>query len=277
MSDVRNALTPAELIARLGGAGQPLVFDVRRRQTVDAVGRMVAGARWRPHDKAAEWGRSLPAAADVVVYCVHGHEVSQAAAALLRSLGLKAGYLLGGFEAYTAAGGPSIGIGARPDCDITPSHWITRERPKVDRIAVPWLVRRFVDPDAVIHYVAPDRVAAVAEEIGAIPFDIDGVEYSHEGERCSFDTCIARLGIADDALMHLARIVRGADTARLDLEPECAGLLAAALGISSAAADDRQALAAGMVIYDALYAWVRFARAERHNWPADWQAARPRA
>jgi hypothetical protein len=209
-----------------------------------------------------------------VVYCAHGHEVSQAAAARLRALGLKARFLDGGFDAYVAAGGATISRSARPDCDETPSEWVTRERPKVDRIACPWLVRRFVDPDAVFHYVDPTHVAATAKQLGAIPYDFDGIEYSHDGELCSFDTMLARLGIEEEALPLMARIVRGADTARLDLEPECAGLLATALGISRAFEDDLAALEAGMVVYDAMYSWLRFARAERHNWPADWRTSR---
>jgi rhodanese-related sulfurtransferase len=272
MSLTLSAMAASDLIARLGTAAAPLVFDVRRRPVFEAAERLVAGARWRDPARAAVWGRDVEPGREIVVYCVHGHEVSQAAAALLQSIGRRARYLDGGFDAHRAAGGPTIARAARPDCDAAPSHWITRERPKVDRIACPWLVRRFVDPDAVIHYVAADRVAAVANEIGAIPFDIDGVVYSHDGELCSFDTCIARLGIEDAHLAHLARIVRGADTARLDLEPECAGLLAMALGLSRLHADDRAALEAGLTVYDALYAWVRSARAETHNWPADWSA-----
>ncbi|MEC9367904.1 MAG: chromate resistance protein ChrB domain-containing protein, partial [Pseudomonadota bacterium] len=148
------------------------------------------------------------------------------------------------------------------------SQWVTRERPKIDRLACPWLIRRFLDPDAVIHYVAPDLVKEVARETGGIPFDVDGVEYGHEGEFCSFDTLISKFGIDDPNLLHLARIVRGADTARLDMEPQCAGLLAIALGISAGHSNDHEALGVGMAVYDALYAWTRFARSETHNWPS---------
>jgi len=263
----KSVISAAQLIGRIGSAAAPLIFDVRRQATFEAADRMVAGARHRPHHQAGEWGRALPVDVEIVVYCVHGHEVSQAACAQLRAAGRKARYLEGGFEAYIAAGGPTRLRDAEATCQAVPSQWVTRERPKVDRIACPWLIRRFVDPDAVIHYVAPDRLRDVARELGAIPFDVDGVDFSHEGELCSFDAFITRFGIEDAALGHMARIVRGADTARPGLEPECAGLLALALGISSLHADDHEALRAGMTIYDALYGWIRFARAETHNWP----------
>ena len=268
MSTAVSAMTTAELAHRLGTRRAPLVFDVRRSTAFQAAERMIAGARWRDHRDAQSWGLSLPVDVDIVVYCAHGHEVGQSACASLRSIGRRARYLDHGFDGFLAAGGPTVRKQARPDCDARPSQWVTRERPKIDRLACPWLIRRFVDPDAVIHYVAPDRVQGVAAEIGAIPFDIEGVDYAHVGERCSFDTFIEKLGIEEPGLLHLARIVRGADTARLDLEPQCAGLLALALGISVSHDDDQEALATGMAVYDALYAWVRFARTETHNWPA---------
>ena len=132
----------------------------------------------------------------------------------------------------------------------------------------PWLIRRFIDPFAVFHFVPAQWVKDVAEELDAIPFDIEDVHYSHRGETCTFDTLIAEFAIADPALAHLARIVRGADTARLDLEPQSAGLLAISLGLSAIEADDIRQLEAGMPIYDALYGWCRHATGERHNWPA---------
>lgn len=264
----KSARTVEELRRRIGSAASPLMFDVRRRPSFETAERMIAGARYRPHDLVRDWGRALPAEAEIVVYCVHGHEVSQAACAALQAMGRKASYLEGGFEAWLAAGGATR-LREVSELDAgEPSQWVTRERPKVDRIACPWLIRRFIDPEAVLHYVAPERLHDVARALGAIPFDVDGVEFSHDGELCSFDAFIARFGVDDPALRHMARIVRGADTARLDLEPQCAGLLALALGASSLYDSDQEALAAGMTIYDALYAWIRFARAEQHNWPS---------
>ncbi len=139
-----------------------------------------------------------------------------------------------------------------------PSRWITRERPKVDRIACPWLVRRFVDPDAEFLYVAADQVTAVAERTGAIPYDMPGVAaFGHAGERCSFDAFIERFGLTDPALQRLALIVRGADTGRPELTPQSPGLLALSQGLSAICPDDQRMLEHGMVVYDALYAWCR--------------------
>ncbi|MFZ5668744.1 MAG: chromate resistance protein ChrB domain-containing protein [Pseudomonadota bacterium] len=148
-----------------------------------------------------------------------------------------------------------------------PTRWITREKPKIDRIACPWLVTRFVDPDATFLFAPADRVVEEAEAREATPFDIPGVPFSHEGDLCSFDAFIARFDLNDPALTRLACIVRGADTGRLDLEPECAGLLAVSLGVSAMAEDDHDALAKGFPVYDALYAWARRAGDETHGWP----------
>ena len=244
-------------------------IDVRRREAFDASPRVIAGATWRDHRDAAAWGSALPADLDLVVYCAHGHAVSQAATALLHAAGRRGRYVAGGFAAYVAAGGTTVLRGVVPAAaDGGPSRWVTRERPKVDRIGCPWLLRRFVDPQARIFYVAPDQVQEAARELAAVPFDIDGVEFSHRGELCSFDTFLDRFGLEDAALRHVARIVRGADTARLDLEPQAAGLLAMALGLSAVYENDHAALAAGMAFYDGLYGWARFARGETHNWPA---------
>lgn len=144
---------------------------------------------------------------------------------------------------------------------------ITRERPKIDRIACPWLIRRFIDPDAEFLYVPASDVLRVATETGATPYDIPGVEMTHVGERCSFDAFIARHALHDPALQQLATIVRGADTSRLDLAPQSAGLYAVSLGLSQVFKDDHEMLRHGMVIYDALYAWCKACQAETHNWP----------
>jgi hypothetical protein len=144
--------------------------------------------------------------------------------------------------------------------------WVTRERPKIDRVACPWLVARFIDADAEFLFERPEDVARVARETGAIPYDVEGVELSHDGPQCSFDAFLAKYHLDDPALADLARIVRGADTDQLDLTPQCAGLLAISLGLSRLFSDDHEQLQHGFVIYDALYAWLREARLERHNW-----------
>jgi hypothetical protein len=144
--------------------------------------------------------------------------------------------------------------------------WVTREHPKIDRIACPWLVARFIDPDAEFLYVPAADVLKVAQETGAIPYDIPGVEYGHAGELCSFDAFIRIHQLVDPALDELALIVRGADTARLDLAPQCAGLLAHSLGLSALFPDDHEMLRHGMAMYDAYFAWIKQARGETHSW-----------
>jgi hypothetical protein len=145
--------------------------------------------------------------------------------------------------------------------------WVTRERPKIDRIACPWLIARFIDKQAEFLYVPADQVRAVAEQAGAIPYDIPGVEMTHVGELCSFDTFLNKYQLNDPALRQLAVIVRGADTARMDLAPQCAGLMALSLGLSHNFTDDHEMLRHGMVMYDALYAWCQSCQSEQHGWP----------
>ena len=144
--------------------------------------------------------------------------------------------------------------------------WITRERPKIDRVACPWLVARFIDTEAEFLFVPADRVRTEAAATGATPYDVPGVELTHDGPLCSFDAFLKKYALTDPALHHLAVIVRGADTARLDLAPQCAGLLAVSLGLSHNYSDDHEQLKQGFVVYDALYSWLRHARDERHDW-----------
>jgi hypothetical protein len=145
--------------------------------------------------------------------------------------------------------------------------WITRERPKIDRIACPWLIRRFIENEPEFLFVPVEKVFEVATETGAIPYDIPGAELSHVGELCSFDAFLSRYELKDPALQHLAIIVRGADTGRLDLTPQSPGLLAISLGLSHCHQDDHEMLRHGMVLYDALYAWCRSLTGETHGWP----------
>jgi hypothetical protein len=145
--------------------------------------------------------------------------------------------------------------------------WVTRERPKIDRIACPWLIARFIDEQPEFLYVPSDRVRAVAEETSATPYDVPDVELSHVGDLCSFDAFLSKYGLDDPALHQLATIVRGADTSRLELTPQSAGLFAISLGLSANFADDHEMLGHGMVMYDALYAWCRDRQGETHNWP----------
>ena len=150
--------------------------------------------------------------------------------------------------------------------------WITRERPKIDRIACPWLIARFIDPAPEFWYVPANEVVKMAAEIGATPYDIPGVEMTHVGELCSFDAFLKKYQLVEPALVQLAEIVRGADTSRLDLSPQSAGLYAISLGLSRRFADDHEMLRHGMIMYDALYAWCLDCQGETHNWPPKMEA-----
>jgi hypothetical protein len=155
--------------------------------------------------------------------------------------------------------------------------WITRERPKIDRVACPWLIARFIDEQAEFLFVPPNEVSQLARESGAVPYDVEGVDLSHEGPLCSFDAFLTKYQLHDPALATLAAIVRGADTDRLDIAPQCAGLLAISLGLSRLFQDDHEQLRHGFVVYDALYAWLRDARFERHSWNPQRLASLPGA
>jgi hypothetical protein len=147
-------------------------------------------------------------------------------------------------------------------------HWVTRERPVIDRIACPWLIARFIDKQPEFLFAPPDQVARVAEETGATPYDVPGVELTHVGEGCSFDAFVSKYGLErDPAIVTIAAIVRGADTDRHDLTPQSAGLLAISMGLRDVTPDDHEVLKYGFVIYDALYAWASRRKAEAHNWP----------
>jgi rhodanese-related sulfurtransferase len=253
-------ISVSELRARIGTAAAPLLVDVRRRPVYDADDRVLPAAAWRDHMAVDDW--APPPGTEVVAYCAHGHNVSQLCVSRLRALGVPARTLAGGIDDWRAAGGPTILKAPRA------ARWVTRILPKIDRIACPWFIRRFVDPAAELLFVDAAYVADVAEELGAVPYDIPGVDFSHDGEKCSFDAFLARFGINDPALHALAGIIRGADTGRPDLAPEAAGLLAVSLGISAlSGGDDAAALERGFAVYDALYAWQRRAAAETHGWP----------
>ncbi len=260
----------ADKLSRLiGTANCPAIIDVRP----DADELLPASLR-HSAEGVSEWACTLTGQR-VVVSCVHGLERSAGVAALLRSEGVDAEILEGGFAAWKDGGLPVIDAAKLPQRDTAGrTVWVTRARPKVDRIACPWLIRRFVDPAAVFLFVAPTEVAGVAERFGATPFDVEGVFWSHRGELCTFDTMVEELGLSSiDALQRLAVIVRGADTARPEIAPQSAGLLAASLGLSRMYADDLEQLEAGMLLYDAFHRWCRDATDETH----DWVSHKPRA
>lgn len=262
-----NSLTPDTLFTLIGTADCPAIVDARTDEDFAADPRLVPAAVRRPGLAAAQWAGDF-AGRQVVVYCDRGLKISEGAAAWLRHNGARASNLAGGFQAWRAAGLPLVPEDSLPPRDsLGRTVWVTRARPKVDRIACPWLIRRFVDPSAVFLFVAPQEVAAVADRFGATPFDIDGVTWGHHGDNCSFDAMVEHFGLATGAMLRLADIVRGADTARLDLAPEAAGLRAASLGLSCLYRDDLEQLEAAMILYDALYRWARDAAKETRNRP----------
>lgn len=244
--------TPQDLYRQIGTAAAPLVIDVRRSDAFDADDGLIVGAIRRLPEDVERWRRDLPPGRDVVVYCAKGQEVGRDTAAALAAAGIGAAYLEGGMARWR-----ELGLPTRRRIGSGPSRWVTRERPKVDRIACPWLVRRFVDPEAEFIYVPSDAVRDTAARLGGTPYDIPGVEFGHVGAFCSFDAFIRIYGIADPALDRLALIVRGADTGHPELTPQSPGLLALSQGLSANFADDHEMLAHGMVVYDALYAWCR--------------------
>jgi rhodanese-related sulfurtransferase len=250
------AISADSLRKSLASDHPPIVIDVRRAERFRDSTYLLKGSLRRDPEKIAAWKGSLPKAASVVVYCVHGHEVSQNAA---KTLGAR--YLEGGIEAWRATGGELF---QKPG--NSSSRWVTRERPKIDRIACPWLIRRFIDPEAEFLYVPTPEVKAVAKAREAVPYDIPDVEFSHDGEKCSFDAFLDFYRLKDPALDELALIVRGADTNKLELAPQAPGLAALSLGLSRNFKDDHQMLEHGMVMYDALYAWCRDGKDEVHTW-----------
>jgi rhodanese-related sulfurtransferase len=264
-------ITPQQLWHAIGTPDAPVVLDVRRRDVYDDAASVIPTADWRAFNDVTSWAGALDRSAPIIVACRAGHELSQSVAAHLRAAGFRAAVLEGGYAAWTEAGLPLVSKASLDRlAPQRPSLWVTRRRPKIDRIACPWLIRRFVDREARILFVDPPDVAATARETGATPFDIEGIELSHEGERCSFDAMLRLFGLeSDPALARLALIVRGADTARPDIAPEAAGLHAVSLGLSVLAGDDDHGLLRrGFLIYDGLFAWLRHAAGERHNWPA---------
>ncbi len=263
-----------EQLARLVGTPKaPTILDVRREAVGAVDPRLLPGARALAEADLSLEGLARIAAGfqgPVVVVCAEGHRLSQGTAAWLRHEGVHAEYLMGGQAAWTAANLPLIDPGKITARDAQErSIWVTRSRPKIDRIACPWLIRRFIDPHAVFLFVAPAEVQGVAERFGAMPYDIEGVFWSHRDDLCTFDVVLAEFGLSTPALDRLALIVRGADTARPDLAPECAGLLAASLGLSRMYSDDLEQLEAGIALYDAFYRWARDATEEQHNWPTN--------
>ncbi len=265
-----TSITPEKLMKLLGRPDCPVLIDVCTEDDFACDPRLIPGAIRRSHTDIPSWAPEF-CGQDVVVICQKGLKLSEGTAAWLRHCGCDARNLEGGALGWASAGLPMVPVANIPVRGAGGGTlWVTRSRPKIDRIACPWLIRRFVDPAAVFLFVAPSEVRGVAERFGATPFDIEGDDqfWSHRGDLCTFDVMIAEFGLSSEPLQRLASIVRGADTASPDLAPEAAGLLAISLGLSRMFSNDLEQLDAGMPVYDALYRWCTDATGETHNWPA---------
>lgn len=253
-----NAITPAQLARLIGLPDAPALIDVRLAEDAAADPFLIPTAQpCIAQDITPLAGRQA------VVICQRGAKLSEGAAALLRAHGTPAEVLEGGHAAWRAAGLPMVPAALLGQTAL----WVTRHRPKIDRIACPWLIRRFIAPQARFLFVAPTEVAAIADRFGATPFDIEGVRFSHRGEGCSFDALLEDFGLQTEALDRLAGVIRAADTDRHDLSPQAAGLLALSVGLSRQFRDDLEQMEAALPLYDALYRWARDGHGEGHDWP----------
>ena len=247
-----DTIIVSQLMRLIGTPEAPVIVDVRIDTDHASDPRMLPASIRRDYRTVSTWADEY-AGRFVVVVCQRGQKLSQGVAAWLRHAGARAESLDGGFEAWVQGKGLLV----RPDHvperdDQGRTVWVTRARPKIDRVACPWLIRRFIDPSAVFLFVAPPEVVDVADRFRATPFDIEGIFWSHRGELCTFDVMVEEFGLHCEALDRLAVIVRAADTARLDLAPQAAGLLAASLGLSRMHKDDLVQLDASFSLYDAI-------------------------
>jgi rhodanese-related sulfurtransferase len=268
-----NSISADKLIRLIGTPKCPALVDVRSEEEFAVDPRLVPCSVRRACGAVFDWAAELRGRSAVII-CQDGLGLSGGVAALVRDAGVPAETLEQGFVGWANGNQPLI-----PADKLPPRNrqgrtlWVTRERPKIDRIACPWLIRRFVDPAALFMFVAPSDVLTVSETFDAAAFDVEGVFWSHRGATCTFDVMIEELGLASPPLLRLATIVRAADTGRLDLAPEAAGLLAASLGLSRMYADDLEQLEAGIALYDTFYRWCRDATNETHNWPTNKKGA----
>ena len=263
-----TAITVSKLSRLVGTPAAPFVIDFSADEDFDADPRLIPGSFRLSLDQVPLLTPEFRGS-KLIAVCCDGKTLSQSAAALFRAQGVSAENLEGGKFAWRDAGEPLVPLAKLPKVETgRQTLWVTRQRPKIDRIACPWLIRRFVDARAQFLFVAPSEVLSVADRMDATPFDVEGVFWSHRGERCTFDTMIEEFGLETEPLTRLAEIVRGADTDRHDLAPQAAGLLSISVGLSRMYRDDLEQLEAGMLIYDALYRWSRDAVDEGHDWPA---------
>lgn len=255
-----------DIYDQLGLNDAPLIIDVRSDSEFAQAQKIIPGALRYSESDVRHWSRKLPRTRTISIYGAKESASVESTATALLAVGFTTSVLAGGLEAWISSGHPTVK--ARQEYGVPGgSQWVTRERPKIDRLACPWLVRRFIDPSASFFYVPAHRVRAEAAALSAEPFDIADVTFSHRGPRCSFDAFLDEFELHDPVIDALANIVRAADTGTLSLSPEAPGLLAISLGLSATVGDDVLLLEHAMPIYDALYAWCKTARDETHSWP----------
>lgn len=263
-----NEISVLQLLRLIGLPDAPAIVDICIEPDFAEDPHLIPGSFRHAHTDITGLKARL-AGQRCVIVCQKGIKLSQGVAAWLRADGIRAEYLAGGMVAWRDhAQTMRIPAAALPPFVDGASLWVTRHRPKIDRIACPWLIRRFIDAQARFLFVSPSEVLAVADRFGAVPFDVEGVDFSHQAEMCSFDSLLDAFGLHSDTLDRMALVIRAADTNRHDLSPEAAGLLALSVGLSRQFKDDQAQLAQGLMIYDALYRWARDGSDEGHDWPA---------
>lgn len=242
----------------LGSRRWPRTIDVRRRNAFELAPSILPGSVWHDHRAAVEWGREYRDAPWVVVYCAHGEQLSQASAAVLRSAGVNASFLEGGFSAWHSLNAPTIARAKVANLGPErPSRWVTATQPTVNQLACPWFVRRFIEPNALFHFVAAEHVAAVAQEIGAVAFNVSGSPFPPDPSGTPLEAMVSFFDVSDPALQRLGAIVQAADSGAFELAPQSAGLAALAAGLSGSGLDDRERFESALTLFDALYAWAR--------------------
>jgi hypothetical protein len=267
-----NEITVPQLLRLIGLPDAPVIVDISIDPDFIDDPFLIPGAFRHSHTDIAGLKDRLAGRACVIT-CQQGIKLSQGLVARMRADGHAAEYLQGGNYAWRDhADAPRIPAASIPPQVDGATLWVTRHRPKIDRIACPWLIRRFVDTGARVLFVSPVEVAGVAERYNATPFDVENVFWSHREEKCTFDTMLEEFGLNTPALTRMATVIRAADTNTHDLAPQAAGLLAMSVGLSRQYRDDQEQLTAGMAIYDALYRWARDGADEGHDWPAERKA-----
>ena len=260
-----NEITIPQLNRLIGTPGCPVIVDICTDEDFAEDPRLIpTSIRHSYHD--LKDLLSLVIGRSVVVACQKGKKLSQGVTSWLRSEGISAEYLHGGVQAWHDHDDTlSVPAASIPDLADGATLWVTRHRPKIDRIACPWLIRRFVDRNARFLYVAPSEVMSVADRFGATAFDAEGASFHDRGDRCTFDVVLDHFQLRSAALIRLADVVRAADLDNHASVPEAAGLHALSVGLSRQFKDDHSQLEQGLLMYDAFYRWARDGFDEQHK------------